>query len=166
MDVDTPKGKQFDALEARVCAALGRKWKTEAIKLGKGATVDRLFLKEGSTEAVGVAEVKCRDISLSQLREYGSYLVSANKIKALETTATLFGVPSGIIMHPMRETPPCVVYFPIADAWGKPLWEGEVKSTVTKATCNGGTAVRENAYLSLSGAKTILLPPKEANDAK
>lgn len=167
MDVDTPTGQRFDALEARVCAALGRKWQCEAIKLGKGATVDRLFLKKSNNEALGVAEVKCRDITLAQLESFGSYLISWRKIKGLMNIAALFGVPTGVIMHPMRERPPCVLYFPVADAWGEPLWRGTVEETETQATCNGGTAQRENAYIDLSLAKKIILPPREGNeDAK
>lgn len=161
MDVDTPTGQRFDALETRVCQALERKWGCEALKLGKSATVDRLFLRNKDKHPLGVAEVKCRDLTIDELNEFGSYLISWNKIEALQTVATLFGVPSGVIMHPMRERPACVVYFPIADAWGEPIWKGTKKETETQATCNGGTVRRVNAYLALDAAKIILLPPKE-----
>lgn len=161
MDVDTPMGQKYDALEARVCAALARQWGCEAIKLGKSATIDRLFVKKSGHVPMGVVEVKCRDTDLNTLYGFGSYLISMNKVEACQTISTLFGLPSGVIVYPMQERPHCVLYFPVANERGEPCWKGEVGQTATKKSCNGGTAVRENAYLNYGNAKKILLPPKE-----
>jgi hypothetical protein len=112
--------------------------------------VDALFFRGERLGAV--AEIKARALSLLDLRNFGSYLITYDKIERGRMVGVTLRVPYLVVVG-LVDT---VVYWRASDALGRWGISFEVDETETRATCNGGKAFRANAFLSLE--KMRLLP--------
>lgn len=121
LDCLTPRGRRWVAHQKETARALADRWGVSVVETPDGtpAAVDALFVREGVL--IGVAEIKCRTLSLAQLRGYGDYLITEEKLRA------------GCALSQSL----CVPFL----------------------TCNGGTAIRTNAYLPLTDIGRIVLAP-------
>lgn len=115
----------------------------------RDADVDALFISDGTL--VGIAEIKCRSMSLDQLRKYGDYLITESKLVRGEVVSTALRVPYMLIVQLSDAT----VFWRVTDRRGKRQITWETRETETQATCNGGKAVRMNAYLPLDDMKIV-----------
>ena len=115
---------------------------------GKSAILDGVIVKSDEVAGVvvrGSAEIKCRSAGMSELADWGSLLISTNKIIGLERCSELFRVPSYVLIwsrvdHDYRIA--CT-----HDDCGTPQHSAVSVLSRTQETCEGGSVVRENSYL-------------------
>ena len=118
----------------------------------KAANVDRIALN-GEGAMCAAFEVKSRQMSLGQLRTFGSYLVTQDKLIALSNVCKSLAIHGYLAVYLMQSN--TVAYWHVCNKGGEMLIRFESAVTKTQATCNGGEAERENAYLSLDSMKLI-----------
>lgn len=152
LDINTPKGKvaavyQRTALEV-LESATGYGFSMTADD--DSADIDAILTKDGF--AVAVAEVKSRDMTLSQLERFGNeWLVTFTKIIAGSQMASMLRVPFVGILYLIPEQK--VMTIRIADENGETCVPFRVDRTITQKTINGGRVSRVNAYIDMKNAK-------------
>ena len=152
LDCTTEKGQQFLAHEDETARRVGIWLRCQPVKLGGLATtVDRAFVRDG--KLVGLAEIKTREMSVQELRGFGSYLVTAKKLQDGMDLARALGVPYVLFVRLLKDD--VIVFFTVSDATGRQLISWQKNNTVTQAGCNGGTAFRKNAYIPLKYMKYL-----------
>ena len=112
---------------------------------------DRLFHRRG--KVVCVAEIKNRSCTKAFIEERGSYLISANKIDDGIALSRLLHVPFWIYAYLGGSD--TLASFQIVDAAGMPRTAFTRQMTRTRATCNGGEAVRENCFLRFGDMQVV-----------
>ena len=152
LDCETEEGKLYIQKEQLVSDQIAQLTRAEAVELGSNAThADRLFVRDG--KSVCIAEIKTRNMSLLKLQMFGSYLISYHKIDRGVLLSSLLHVPFMLFVYLIESDD--IVYWTISDSEGKEACTYVVQQTETQATCNGGQALRENAYLYLDGMKLL-----------
>lgn len=131
------------------------RWGVKYVKTPKDspAGVDAVLMKGDCL--VGVSEMKCRQMTTEQLMgEYrGEWLVTYSKLEKLSSAARLLGVPGVGLLYLVPEKK--LLSVRICNEDGLFIPGIRVERTATQATVNGGTAVRENAYVSVADAKVV-----------
>ena len=152
LDSETETGQLYIQKEKLVSDRVSQLTRSEAVELGSNTThADRLFIRDG--KSVCIAEIKTRNMSLPQLEKFGSYLISYHKIDRGVLISSLLHVPFMLFVYLIESDD--IVYWTISDSEGKEACTYVVQQTETQATCNGGQALRENAYLYLDGMKLL-----------
>lgn len=154
LDINTPNGQAALVQERRliqsavavmpdVCVAETKK------KLP--ASVDGVLFSKG--EIVGVYESKVRALTLDQLRTQfnDEWLVTYEKICEGAQAARLLRVPYFGFLYLTLDN--VGLGLRIADEAGQFLPRIRLERTVTQRTCNGGKALRTNAYIDVSRAQ-------------
>ena len=115
------------------------------------AHVDAVFTR--GPHLTLIAEAKVRpDLGLATLRErFGSYLISAEKLRHGELLAQTLRVPYAVIAG----LTDAIVWWMVYDADGQRLVDFTLEETTTQATVNGGRVQRLNAFLSLDRMHVI-----------
>lgn len=149
--LDCLHGNGPAALERQhvIAAACARVWSCEVHASPTGpAAIDALFSSGGVLTAV--AEIKARDLSLRALQRMrpAGYLISLDKLRHGRTIAKALGVMFVVIVG--LDADGLIVWWPISNGAGQWQTTFSTAYTETAATCNGGTARRLNAYLSLT----------------
>lgn len=149
LDCTTEKGKAAIRQEVmivhRICEHFGF---NHAVTRPDSSSPIDLLLMRGSV-IVGAAEVKARTMSLTDLKRFGSYLITARKLDEGREIASLFCVPFYLIVGLFGDEKPTIVYWRLTSRDGSWLFEFRREKTRTQATVNGGVANRTNAYLPL-----------------
>jgi len=152
LDSETEVGKRYIEEEALVAERVSEVFGVTSLSLGSATThSDRLFSRDGAV--VSIAEIKVRNMSLSELELLGSYLLSYHKIEWGVAAAEILHVPFLLFVNLMKSNQ--IAYWTIADKGGKIKSNYQVQNTETQATCNGGTTSRDNAYIFLDGMRLI-----------
>lgn len=171
LDINTPRGQETLAQERRVAeivAAAAPGVAYLGTPKGEPAAVDAILTR--GTDLIAVAETKCRNLTREQLAGYGDeWLVTWDKIMRARSVALGLGVPLIGFLYLTPEDR--LLSLRITDASGALLVPIRIESTLTQATVNGGTARRNNAYLSLASAREIATPRHDstgvvANDTR
>jgi len=116
-------------------------------------------LIDGVNTVVGIAEIKTREKagSVNLTKEYlernGGYLITNQKIEYGRKMSYLFSVPFYVIVRLVHED--LVLYWKVTDTGGNLAFEYTVQESTTQASCNGGQAKRENAYLPIIYSKIL-----------
>ncbi len=118
------------------------------------ASVDAIASRDGTI--VFAMEVKGRKFDLAKLREYGSYLITFDKLLGLKALASGLRVPGLVVVSLKGDGN--IAYWKVFDKAGNFLVPFESKYSPTQATCNGGEANRYNAYLGLGEMKLLKTP--------
>ena len=100
-----------------------------------------------------VAEIKSREMSIEELKGYGSYLISYDKINTGRALSGLIGVPYLLYVKLIKDN--TIVYWKVTDNNGNYIVNFNTKKTETKNNCNGGKALRENSYIQLDEMKVL-----------
>lgn len=102
-----------------------------------------------------VAEIKSRekagdqDLTLEYLQKGGGYLISHSKIEHGKKLSELHRVPFLVVVSLMKDD--YILIWQLTNGDGDYVIKNlEMRSSVTRATCNGGMATRINAYLPMS----------------
>ena len=158
LDCTTARGRLYIARQHEIAARCGATWNVTPVATPdtKGAAVDVMFMR--ATVLASVAEIKARELTRAQLTRFGSYLVTFEKLEQGRRLAQTLSVPFLLIvgLWPDRE----IVWWPIAKADGTYRFEIRRERTPTQATCNGGQATRENAYLPLDHMRLLDADPQ------
>lgn len=152
LDCNTKLGREWIQKQHRVMElfAASFDWKVIGTNDTRDGDIDALFFNDDDTLTI-VAEVKCRNMSLGELRNFGSYLITFEKLNKGRNVAMAFRVPFILIVG----LTDAVIFWQVSDDEGNWTAEFSIKQTRTQATCNGGETVRANAYLSLEQSTVL-----------
>jgi len=169
LNINTPRG-QKTVEDAERAIDLFESYYPEFAFVGTpadtGAELDGVVYKSMGKASTGsgavvaaVAELKCRygvDETVLYGKFAGEWLLSYSKVKALQIAAKILGVPGlGLLYLPDSDGPLLLVRW-ICNREGI-LFDGiRVKETRTQKNVNGGTAVRENAFINLRMYTTVI----------
>ena len=166
LDCNTAKGQVYIGKQLLCHDRLEAALKCEIIATDttSASDIDALIVK--NKKLVAIAEIKSREMKLKNSddrsqrrliymgRDYDSYLITYEKLEKLKTICQMFCVP-GFLFVTLIESDQ-TVFWKICDGAGNFVAEFEKKRTQTQATCNGGLAYRENAYISLNSMKILI----------
>ena len=153
LDINTPRGEiaKADQIAAAKIVFDGSEYKFHHTDTNGPARVDGVVTLEGMV--VGVAEIKSRDMTEGDLIGQFKYewLITMDKILDLVEAAKLLGVTGyGMLyLKPSQK----VLVVRICDSKGNLTCKFRVEKTETQATCNGGTALRDNAFIDMRKAR-------------
>jgi len=118
----------------------------------KASKVDGVIIKNGVLS--GVFESKCRNMGLIELMDYGSWLVTWNKIMDGKKLSEMLCVPYIGFLYLIKDN--IIMYWKITDSNGEFLFNFDLKQTKTQKTINGGEVIRTNAYLPFENGNELL----------
>ena len=160
MDILTSKGQKsleyerqmLDTIRKHICKR--HKDNSYLIETDKDmdAKVDGMIDKQGQLS--GVFESKCRDMTLMKLMEFGSWLVTFDKIMDGKRLSEMLRVPFIGFLYLIPDQ--IIMYWKITDKYGNFLFNFDVKNTRTQKTINGGSIIRTNAYLPFTKGIELL----------
>jgi len=115
------------------------------------ALLDGIILIRGELSAV--AEVKCRNETLDRMVNHyrNEWLLTADKVFAGFDAHRLFSVGTVGLLYLVPDDLVMVVWIIRGD--GQLMSSMRMESTRTQRTINGGSAVRNNCYINLTGAR-------------
>lgn len=157
LDINTPRGAVTLEQERRLAEMIKQRWPGSCYlhtPKDKPGDVDAILAKDDLIKAVGQAS--CRDLTLATLRGSFSneWLLTYDKMlkgrqlalaMCVEYWGLLYLVPDGLVLR--------IKMFAPERGW---LVKFRVAKTETQATCNGGTAIRDNAFIDVSGADVVV----------
>ncbi len=152
LDINTEKGqvaaKRQKGVEARLSKILGYELISTPIK-GNGV-IDGFF--HDNLEIHGIFEIKCRGNSYEQFKEWGTWLVTEEKVNKIKSLSKDLNVPGYFIVETKDRV---LLIFHVTNNRGKLLLPFKSDKTFTQATVNGGFANRQNAFFKISDAIVI-----------
>ena len=154
LDIKTPKGRKSLADEREAIDKFEGLnpgyWFLETPKL-EPAVVDGVFYKEGVLNSV--VEVKVRNMTHKTLKEDydDEWLVTADKIERGRRLSQELRIPFVGFLYLLPERR--LFTLSITDKAGEYRFEFRTEETKTQKCCNGGEAVRLNAFLPMKTAK-------------
>lgn len=152
LDITTPRGRIAANDQHAALDILRSAWPSVQIVETSDmdrAHVDAIAVKDGIASAV--FEVKSRDMTEAQLKKFGDeWLVTFEKVLTGINVAYSLAVPFFGLLYLVPDKKLMLVK--IADKDGKSCCKFRVETTETQATCNGGLALRANAFIDMNGA--------------
>jgi hypothetical protein len=156
LDVNTPRGLVTLEQERRAAEIICKTWPGCAYihtPKDQAAAIDAVLCKSGTVRAVVLAS--CRNCNLSTLRTtfHDAWLLTYSKIvegqriaqaMCVELWGILYLVPDDTVLRVKLWSP--------ERGW---LVCFSVNKTETQATCNGGSALRDNAYIDTTNAELL-----------
>ena len=152
LDITTPRGRvaaqdQHDALSI-LSKAMG-------VNFIETSDTDRAYVDAFAvrdSKIVAAFEVKSRDMTEAQLSRFGDeWLVTFEKVLTGINVAYSLAVPFFGLLYLVPEKKLKLIQ--ISDKDGKATCKFRVDKTETQATCNGGLAIRANAFIDMREAK-------------
>jgi len=116
------------------------------------AKVDGIIVT--NNQVSGIFESKCRNLSLMQLVDFGSWLITLDKIMDGKQLSEMLRVPYIGFLYLIKDK--IIMYWKITDKYGDFTFDFEVKKTKTQKTINGGVVYRTNAYLPFEKGNELL----------
>ena len=155
LDINTPRGQQSLSQERKLVEGLKRAYPSISfIETHKTqpAQVDGLMVRDNVI--TGVYESKCRNMSAEDMhRFHDEWLVTYEKILHGAEIGKRLCVPFYGFLYLIKDS--IGVAIKIADAEGNIYPKVRIERTETQRTINGGSIVRTNAYIDLSGSDTF-----------
>jgi len=158
MDILSERGQQTALDEQEAARIWHRNFPTTRyIETPKDqpAIVDAVIAND-KNKLLCVAETKCRyDMDINKfVNEYeGQWLITFEKLdKASKIAASLCVPLVGFLYIVPSKT---LLFKKLTDNNGQFSCSMNVAETVTQATCNGGVALRKNAYVDMSDARKL-----------
>jgi hypothetical protein len=149
--IDFPIGREHEERGRGVLADFARYYGVNYVLTNPNAPapVDGILVQRGVVSAV--IEVRTRSTyDYAKIKEYGSYLVTAQKLHNLMAAGAMLAAPSVLVIELSCGAR---LWWRIGDAEGKRCVEWTDRESRTRATSLGPeTTVRVNAYLPLSAA--------------
>lgn len=144
LDCNTPTGRKFIASQDLVANRFAAKYGLSVIQTNSksSADIDAFFAKNG--ELVAIAEIKSRNMSEFDLRRFGSYLITHDKILRGISLSNSLKTTFLLLVHLRLDDK--IVCWRVTDADGTSIAPFSVEATRTQETCNGGSVVRQNAF--------------------
>ena len=165
LDCNTAKGQIYigTQLSCHARIEVGLNCEVIATDTKSSSDIDALITRD--KVLIGLAEVKSREMSLKNSptlskrrlvykgRDYDSYLITFEKLEKLKRLCNTFNVPGFLFVSLLEDHQ--IVFWKICNSKGEYCVGMKTERTRTQATCNGGVAHRENAYLSLDCMKVL-----------
>lgn len=161
LDCNTPRGQIYIKTQLSCHSRIEDALNCEVIATNTSSSsdIDALLIK--NKMLIGVGEVKSREMSFDsnskkliyENKEYDSYLITHEKLEKLKNVCKIFSVPGFLFVSLLNDNK--IAVWTICGADGTFCVEMKKEKTKTRATCNGGIAYRENAYLSLNSMKIL-----------
>lgn len=154
MDILTPKGQESLEQERRLLTSFCAATNYSVIETDKNqpAQVDGFIVCDGAI--CGVFESKCRKANVAQMHRWGDeWILTHQKLLDGVEISKRLRTPFYGIVYLLDE--PIGMFIKLTDNEGKILPKVRVENTETRATINGGTAVRANAYIDISDSWTF-----------
>ena len=128
-------------------------WNVEIKITNKNKTYsyDGIILVNG--KIVGIFESKNREMSLSKMESFGSWLITYEKLEKCRLIAKKMNVPFYGFCGLERSK--LVMFWKISDSNGNYLFDFKHYNSLTRKTVNGGEAYRDNAYLPIEFGKFV-----------
>tara|TARA_Y100001972_G_C7645753_1_gene324519 strand:- start:719 stop:1201 length:483 start_codon:yes stop_codon:yes gene_type:complete len=160
MDILTAKGqksleyekKMLEKIRKNICKKHNNSSMLIETNKDMDAKIDGVIIK--NNELSGIFESKCRDMGLIQLMEYGSWLVTFEKILDGKRLSEMLRVPYLGFLYLIKDD--IVMYWKITNKYGNFMFDFDVKNTRTQKTINGGIIMRTNAYLPFKEGNEIV----------
>lgn len=156
MDILTPRGQQTVRQEQRALTLFRETFPAFSFvetPKDKPADIDGLIVRDGVL--VSCVEVKCRNMTMDTLvKDFGKkWLVTADKIDRCVSVAKSLGIDFRGFLYLVPEKILLII----------PIWSYENgytcridrEVTETQRTVNGGTILRENAYIHIENVTAI-----------
>ena len=156
MDILTPKGQQskkHETIAANIfCKEFPDITYIETPK-DKPAKIDALLFSHG--EIIRAVETKCRNTTLDEFRNSfkNEWLITFEKVDSCRLLSAALGVPLVGFLYLIPSNVLMVVQ--ISDERGIFTQKIRIEATKTQQTINGGTAVRNNAYIEMNNSHLI-----------
>ena len=151
LDVLSPRGAEAVAQSRAGLALVGQQYvETQQDREGD---IDGFFLSSDGREIVAAFEAKARDMTLEMLRTKfrNEWILTFDKIVRGAAIAKATRVPLLGVCYLIPSDTTLVIR--LADEDGNIVAPCRIEMTKTRATCNGGTAIRSNAYVSMAKAR-------------
>lgn len=155
LDINTPAGQETLKAEQRAYRIIQKHTpNVQFIQTPKelDGKIDGFSVRDGVL--TGVFETKCRQVSVEQMMDWGSWLITNTKLEHLRRLSSVLRIPSFGYLYCRKDE--AVMIWQITDDNGKYLFDFDVKRTKTRATVNGGVAFRKNAFLPVEEVTTVL----------
>ncbi len=110
------------------------------------AKCDGLIIKDN--KLIGVFESKCRNMTISKLESFGSWLVTYEKILCGQSISKMLRIGFFGFLYLIPDD--VITMWHITNNKGEFRYHFDIKETETQRTINGGKALRENAFLPVS----------------
>jgi hypothetical protein len=151
LDVNSEKGKESVKQEQFMLNFIADKWKMNIIQTKKNdsAKCDGFLYRKNIL--VGLFESKCRNISITELENWGSWLVTNEKIQACRLLSEYLCIPFLGFLYLLKDN--LIMYWKITDKNGLFLFNFKIEETKTQKTINGGEIIRPNAFLPYEQGK-------------
>ena len=156
LDINTEKGQETLVYEQKLIDIVHRYKEGIEIKPTdkKGiAVVDGIIYNNG--ELLGVSEHKCRNLTLKELKELKTWLITYEKLKKARFISKLLHCHLYGLVYLVPDN--LVLKWHIANRKGEFLFDFNVYYSETKRSVNGGRIHRFNAYLPVKHAEIINL---------
>jgi hypothetical protein len=161
LDCNTPRGQIYIGTQLSCHTRIEEALNCEVISTNTKSSSDIDALLVRNKILIGLGEVKSREMSFDLIskklmyngRGYDSYLITHEKLEKLRNLCKIFNVSGFLFVSLLLDGK--IAVWKICDANGNFCVEMKKEKTKTQATCNGGTAFRENAYLSLNSMQIL-----------
>lgn len=169
LDVLTPRGQQSVKHERRAIEIFSRRYPSFEIRMtpkNQPSDADGMMYERGG-ELKAIIETKCRGMPREQFEgEFGSeWLITADKLDRCRRLAVSLRVAFYGLLYLIPDD--VLLVQRIYNVDGSPATAIRTDRTRTQATCNGGSAVRLNAYVLVQqkAAPVIAAPPVPQREA-
>lgn len=115
------------------------------------APLDGVLMRDNKIHKI--VEVKVRWMSLEELKERGSYLISESKLQHGRAVSRAFHAPFFILLYLVESDN--IVSIKITREDGEFITPFTTETTTTKKTMHGGSVERLNAFVSLHRLEVI-----------
>ena len=157
LDINTLLGQESLIQERKVHDLVKNLWKIDVIETPKSNTsaCDGFLIKKDT--AIALFETKCRNMSYAELINYGSWMVTLEKIRKCVELSKLLQIPFLGFLYLLDEPDPLLrlLYCKFTDNSGNYIITSNSERTRTQDTINGGIANRINAYIPINYLKRV-----------
>lgn len=143
--------EQVDRVEQRLFEYLSENHDVSFATTEKYARLDGVLIKDNKIHRV--AEVKVRWMTLAALQNFGSYLISHDKLIAGQQASQAFSAPFVILLYLVESDNICTIK--MTNDKGQFISPFTKQTETTYYDMNGGQIERVNAYISLNRLKII-----------
>lgn len=157
LDINTPRGRiaaQDQENAARIVfgeSSGSNRYKFVRTSDTDRAAVDGIVFRDWTISSV--CEIKSRDCDYDTLMNefHGEWLLTYQKLLDLQKVCQLLCVPGYGLLYLKGSQE--VVVLKLVNESGHIACKFRIQRTETQATCNGGKAIRENAYIDVRGGR-------------
>ena len=159
LDVLSERGQESVKQSRRALEIIGRNY--VETKQDTASDIDGFFLG-AANDIIAAYEIKSRDMSVSDLEESfnNEWLITYEKILKGAAISKALCIPFYGLLYLIPDD--LVMVIRISDVNGDVVVPFRVVRSKTQATCNGGTANRINAYISMDSAKIYTAPQQKS----